>query len=78
MSLAPMTRPDDLVPPIANPPPLPAAARDRFMNWRRLRCDFDIALALFDEPPTPPIPPRQILNQDLTRAYYAQVRAGFP
>ncbi len=44
VSLAPMTRPDDLVPPIAKPAPTPAAARERFMNWRRLRCDFDIAL----------------------------------
>ena len=48
------------------------------MNWRRLKCDFDIALALSDEPPAPPIPPRQILNQDLTRAYYARVQRSIP
>ena len=40
-----MIRPEDLVPPMANPAPTPAAASERFMNWRRLRCDLDIALA---------------------------------
>ena len=50
VSLAPMTRPDDLVPPIAKPAPTPAAARDRFMNWRRLRCDFDPSSQVKDVP----------------------------
>src|SRR3954471_19609554 len=40
VSLAPMTRPDDLVPPIANPAPMPAATV-RPRNSRRFRCDID-------------------------------------
>src|SRR5215216_1302017 len=40
VSLAPMTRPDDLVPPMANPAPMPAAT-ERPRNSRRFRCDID-------------------------------------
>ena len=44
VSLAPMTRPVDRVPPMANP--APAAASERFKNCRRFSEDFDMALVL--------------------------------
>src|SRR3954469_11893216 len=47
-SLAPMTRPDDLVPPMAKPAPMPAAT-ERPRNWRRFRCDIDPLLMLREE-----------------------------
>src|SRR5947208_15629165 len=40
VSLAPMTRPDDFVPPMAKPAPMPAAT-ERPRNSRRFRCDID-------------------------------------
>src|SRR5579883_2872007 len=75
VSLAPMTRPEDLVPPMAKLAPTPAAARERPRNCRRLQSDFDMA-------PAPPMTSCQAKSLtyvcSFPAAYYSPRDERFP